>query len=180
LKMPLKVSPEHTVFVKNAPVRASQVKVSDMLGENKVSEVKSVKRRGVYTPVTESGDIVVSGVLASSYAAVRSHTPINQHAEAHAFFAVRRLVCAFNFGICEKETYTEEGYPYWLATVIKFALSTDGNASAQFLASIVGLPLIAAAYILENMIYYYPILVGMFAFGLFIYKKTKMSKIKDQ
>ena len=160
LKAPLEVSPEHMVFVKSTPVRASQVKVGDMLGENKVSEIKTVKRRGVYAPVTESGDIVVSGVLASSYAAVHSYTPINQHTEAHAFFAVRRLVCAFNFGICENETYTEDGFPVWLSPMVHFALSTKQNPFAQFFASVVGLPFIAAAYILEQMIYS-PFFIGM-------------------
>ena len=77
-----------------------------MLGENKVSEVKSVKRRWVYAPVTESGDIVVSG----SRLQLHNYAPVNQHWEALAFFVVRRLVCRFNFGICENEKYTN-GFP---------------------------------------------------------------------
>jgi hypothetical protein len=179
LKTPLELSPEHMVFVKGTPVRASQVKVGDMLGNNMVAEVKSVKRRGVYAPVTESGDIVVSGILASSYAAVRSYTPINQHTEAHAFFAVRRLVCAFNFGICENETYTKDGFPDWLSSTVYFALSMKQNPYAQFFASVVGLPFIAATYILEQFIQY-PFLIGMVAVGLFAFKKTKTPKVKIQ
>jgi len=180
LKPPLELSPEHMVFVKNAPVPASQLMVGDMLGQNKVSEIKSVKRRGAYAPVTESGDIVVSGILASSYAAVRSYTPINQHTEAHAFFAVRRLVCAFNFGICENETYTEDGFPDWLSPMVHFALSMNQNPVAQYFASVVGLPLITAAYILEQATHH-PFLVAMFVFGVFAFKKArKTSKLKVQ
>jgi len=184
LETPLEVSPDHMVFVKSArfPVRASQIKVGDMLvGENKVTQVKSVKRRGVYAPVTETGDIVVSGVLASSYAAVHDYTPINQHAEAHAFFAFRRLVCAFNFEICETETYTNDGFPDWLSFIVHFALSTKQNPFAQFFASVVGLPLIAAAYILEQMLYHPLVVVSTFIVGLlYLSRQAKTSKVKFQ
>jgi len=179
LKTPLEVSPEHMVFVKDTPVRASQVKVGDMLGENKVSDIKSVKRRGVYAPVTESGSIVVSGVLASSYAAVRSYSLVNQHLEAHALFAVRRLVCAFDFSMCERETYTD-GFPNWLSSVVYFAKSTAQNAPAQVIVSAVALPFIAFAYILEQMILY-PFLLGVLMLVLVAFKKkTNMSKVKVQ
>jgi len=179
LETPLEISAEHMVFVKDTPVRASQVKVGDMLGENKVSEINTVKRRGVYTPVTESGDIVVSGALASSYAAVHNYTPINQHTEAHAFFSLRRLVCAFNFEICKSETYTADGFPQWLSPMIHFTLSTKQNPFAQFFASVVGLPFIAAAYMLEQMVLC-PFLVGAIMVGLYAFKKTKASKVKIQ
>jgi hypothetical protein len=176
LKTPLEVSSDHMVFVNNAPLRASQVKVGDMLGNNKVADIKFAKRRGVYAPVTESGDIVVSGALASSYAAVRSFTPINQHTEAHAFFSIRRLICNFNFDVCKNETYTEDGFPQWLAPIIDFTLTT--NASAHFFASVVGLPIIAAAYAFEQS-FHYPFIIGMVIIvGLFGFKKNKSSKIK--
>jgi len=167
------------VFIKGAlfPVRASQIKVGDMLGEAKVAEIKSVKRRGSYAPVTESGDIVVSGILASSYAAVHHYTPINQHAEAHAFFALRRLMCAFNFGICENETYTN-GFPQWLSPMVHFAEDTEKNAPAQLFATVVGLPLIAAAYILEQT-FRHPALVSAFIVGILSLKKSKKSKTKN-
>jgi len=153
LTSPLEISPDHMIFINNAPVRASQVKVGDMLGESKVNEIKSIKRRGMYTPVTESGDIVVSGVLASSYAAVLSHTPANQHFGAHAFFSVRRLVCAFDFEICENETYTN-GYPDWLPmSTIHFFMSTEKfHPAVQVIATLAFLPFITTSYILELLI----------------------------
>ena len=182
LKTPLEITPDHMVFVKDAPVRASQVKVGDMLGKSKVSEVKSIKRRGVYAPVTESGDIVVSGVLASCYAAVLSHTPFNQHFGAHAFFSVRRLVCALNFGICESETYID-GLPDWMPlSTIDFFMSTEqSNPTVQFAAALALMPLITAAYIVEQLICS-PLLVGAFILGLYAFNKkiSKTSKIKVQ
>jgi hypothetical protein len=47
LESPLEISTDHMVFVKRAPVRASQIKVGDMLGNKKVNEIKFVKRRGM-------------------------------------------------------------------------------------------------------------------------------------
>jgi hypothetical protein len=186
-KAPLEISPNHMVFVMGTAVPASQVKVGDILGENEVAGIMSVKRRGVYAPVTVSGDIFVSGVLASSYAAVRSHTPINQHTEAHALFSFRRLVCYFDFDICKSETYTA-GFPDWLSPMIHFALNIEQNVTAQLLASIIGLPIIGFALAMEqlvtsplllNQMIYHPCAVGLFIVGLllFAYNKTS-SKLK--
>jgi len=178
LKMPLEVSSRHLVFVNETMRPASHVKVGDMLGEHKVSKITNVKRRGIYAPITESGDIIVSGVLASSYAAVHSYTPINQHTEAHAFFAFRRLVCAFDFAICENETYSD-GFPDWLSPVIQVAMNTERNPLCQICATVVGLPLVSFVYTLEQMIQY-PLVVGAIILGLLCaFKKTKKPKNKD-
>lgn len=174
LNKPLEVTPEHMVFVENAAVPASQVKVGDMLGESKVSEIKTVNRNGVFAPVTESGSIVVSGALASSYAAVRPYSPIDQHTEAHALFSFRRMVCAFDFGICKSETSTEDGLPEWLSPLATFGLSTKQNAPAQLAASLVGLPIVAVAYIVEQIILS-PLLIGAFALAFIAKKKVNAS-----
>jgi hypothetical protein len=179
LQMPLEVSPDHLVFLKNTPVRASQVKVGDMLGERKVTRVKSVKRRGVYAPVTESGDIVVSGVLVSSYAAVLSHTPkvINQHSGAHAFFAIRRWLCALTFDICESETYTD-GFPDWLLPIVHVVAMTEQYPTIQACASVVALPFVAAIYLMEQVVLS-PFLMGvLFVSWLFVQRKIKIFKLK--
>jgi len=177
---PLEISRDHMVFVNGIAILASQVEVGDLLdgGESKVSEIKSIRRRGVYAPVTMSGDIIVSGVLASSYAAVHSYTPINQHLEAHAFFAFRRLVCALDFEICKSETYTEEGFPDWLSPVIHFALRTEHNPLLQACASVVGLPFIAIVSLLEQMVLSPLLAVSMIVFVLFLSKKHKPFKVK--
>jgi len=179
LKKPLEVTPDHMIFVENNPVRASQVKVGDILGENKVMQIKSVKRRGVFAPVTESGDIVVSGALASSYAAVLAHAPVDQHFGAHVFFAARRLVCAFNFEICENETHTD-GIPDWLLSSVNFVKMTASSPLAQYCAVLVALPFITAAYTLEQIILA-PLLSKAIALIslFFVYKTVKRSKAKS-
>jgi hypothetical protein len=40
------------LFVSDKAVRASQVEVGDMLGENPVIEIRTIQRRGVYAPTT--------------------------------------------------------------------------------------------------------------------------------
>jgi len=182
LRTPLEVSPDHMVFIENDlfPVRASHVKIGDMLGENRVSEIKTVKRRGVYAPVTESGNIVVSGVITSSSAAVLPYAPIDQHFGAHAFFALRRLICTYNFGICKNEKYTEHGFPDWLSPMIRLALSTKNSPAVQFYASLGSLPFIAATYILEQFIYYI-VWVGMLTLAIFVFfQDASTGKIKVQ
>lgn len=179
LKKPLEVTPDHMVFIDSSAVRASEVKVGDTLGENKVSKITSVKRRGVFAPVTESGDIVVNGILASSYAAVLAHCPVNvQHSGAQAFFAVRRLLCAFNFGNCEKETHTD-GIADWLLPVFNLFSMTNSSPIIQFCAVVVAVPFLAAVYTLEQLLLG-PLFVKALALFscLAIYKNAKRSKTK--
>jgi hypothetical protein len=167
------------IFVNGKMRPASHVKTGDMLGKYKVLNIKMVKRRGLFAPFTESGDIVVSGVLASSYAAVHSYTPINPHWEAHAFFSVRRLVCAFHFDTCKSETYTEDGFPVWLLPMVHFAESSEQNAPAQIVASVVGLPLIAVSFMLEQLILSPAVLIGSLIVAFCLYKKAKKSHYKS-
>jgi hypothetical protein len=178
IEMPLEVTSLHLLFINDKMRPASHVKVGDMLGTNKVSKIRTVTRRGVYAPFTESGEIVVSGFLASSYAAVHSYTPINEHTEAHAFFAFRRLVCAFDFAICENENYTN-GYPDWLLPAIRFAMSAEKNPTLQIAATLAGLPIVAVAYTLEQMMYQ-PLAIGAIILGLvYVITNTKKLMIKD-
>ena len=182
LQKPLELSPDHIVFVSNnysadVPVCASQVKVGDMLGANKVTRIQSIKRRGIFAPVTYSGDIVVSGVLVSCFAAIRSFSLLNQHTEAHAFFAIRRLVCVFDFDICENERYTKEGIPVWLTSMVQLANNTRHSELSQIMLSIMGLPLISTVYLIEKIIFS-RLLIGMFLLiGFFLIKSAKKVKM---
>jgi len=181
LKAPLEISHDHMVFVDNAPIRASHVKLGDVLSgsgseQHKVSEIKIVKRRGVYAPLTETGTLHVNGALASSYAAVLAYSPVNQHYGAHAFFAIRRLICAFNAGICKGESYTN-GFPDWLFPAIRFMALTQQYPAVQVCSSFVALPFITAAYLLEQLVLS-PYVLTMLIVGLFVFKKMKFGNAK--
>jgi hypothetical protein len=181
LETPLEISPEHMVFIENIALRASQVKVGDKLSESYVTKVIRVNRRGAYAPVTESGDLVVSGVLVSSYVALLDNSPINQHTAAHAVFALHRLVCSFNFGFCENETYTN-GRSDWIYTTIRVVKKLNEQiAPVQIVATLLAVPLMAAAFLFERMIVS-PLFVGILVLVNLVYtvKKRSTSKSKSK
>lgn len=92
----LEISPRHLVMVdkmsKHVPTQAAHVMVGDILYGKDVKEIYSIVRRGVYAPLTHSGDINVSGVLASNYVDVLNNDPIlwNQHILGHVMFFRQR------------------------------------------------------------------------------------------
>jgi len=181
LKTPLEVTPSHMIFVEDTPIRASEVKVGDRLsGNKKVTKITSVQRRGIFAPVTESGEIVVSGVLSSCYAAIFSHTPSHQHFGAHVLLAGRRLVCSFNFGFCKNEKYSVDGLPMWIpSSLVYFFVDIEkGFSMVHLFVAAVLMPVIMAVYLLEVIVRYTGVVIGLVV-GLFAYKKitTKPSKM---
>jgi hypothetical protein len=175
LERPLEVSSMHMVFVNGRMRPASHVKTGDMLGKYKVLNVKMVKRRGLYAPFTESGDIVVSGVLVSSYITILDHTPINQHFASHAALAPFRLACYFDFGSCKNETYTDglSDFIYKLAKIAeKFRAM---SAPVQVSVSLGVLPLVVTAYMVEQLILSPIILIGLLIVGAVVCRSTKKS-----
>jgi hypothetical protein len=123
LDKPLEVSPDHIVYVSGGKaVRASDVRVGDRMHDvHVVSRITMVQRRGVYAPVTYSGNIVVSGVLASSYVSLLDHvSPGIQNRAAHYVTGVQRMICILSFSTCEQETYdAEEGLSYFIRPVVR-------------------------------------------------------------
>lgn len=106
---PLELTADHMVYANGVrPVRAQDVVVGDILGQNsRVVKISKVQREGVYAPLTESGSIVVSGVVSSCYMAmVDGFSPYFQHLIAQAATAPLRMTCTMNFSICQHETYT--------------------------------------------------------------------------
>ena len=125
---------------------------------------------------------MVDGILVSSYANVHPYSLlVGQHWAAHTFFAFRRIACAFDFDICRHESYTNDGFPEWLAPVIRWAISTTGqHPTVQVVASFVGLPIIGAVFLFERALLYYPFFVAsFFAMGLMLFRNSKASKVKS-
>lgn len=172
----IEVTLAHMLFVSGKTVRASQVKVGDMLDETsaKVTEIKTVKRRGVYAPVTMSGDLVVSGALASSYVALLDHATIDQHAAAHAIFTPLRLICSFKFDICKNETYTD-GISNWVVSILPFVGKLNEQCTVQVTASLLAVPVVVAAYCVEHIILLSPffLIVGALALGVVFFSNAK-------
>jgi hypothetical protein len=153
LDLPLEVSPDHMLFVSDKAVRASQVEVGDILGENPVIEIRTIQRRGVYAPTTYAGNIVVSGVVASSYVALLDGVhPRIQNAASHASTAVHRLMCKFDFDLCENETY-KEGINEWIAMMVQLVLRVNQhNMVVQIGAWLIAIPFMVFVYTMEQLI----------------------------
>jgi hypothetical protein len=172
LEKPLEITADHMLYASAGKhVRAGEVSVGDMISQGKVSEIKSVKRNGVYAPITQSGDIVVSGFRASSYSALLDNVPFDQHVLSHFFFAPHRLMCSFDFKMCENEGHTD-GYTNWAHWAIKLVVkSNEFVAPVQVLLTVLALPFLSAFYGLEQMIL--APLTSLAVIGYMLYRKNQ-------
>jgi len=129
---PLEISKRHMIFIRDgtssSAIPASMLKLGDTLvveGATNSSStaatvyniVTNIKRKGAYAPFTMSGDIVVSGVLASNYVSMMANDDYESgslmHWIAHVFKAPHRVLCSLDFNICENEKYTH-GISTWI------------------------------------------------------------------
>ena len=83
-QLTLEISHDHMVFVdKLGAVPASMVGVGDKIllgaggGVIKVAKISTVNRQGAFAPFTESGTIVVSDILVSSYISLQEEQSSN-------------------------------------------------------------------------------------------------------
>ena len=125
---PLEISAEHLIYVhKEASsakklVPAASLKVGQYLvaHDGSSSEIRSVKIRpskGVYSPLTASGTLVVNGVVASNYVSpgwiVSKVSGETLHYLEHAGVLLYRLFCTMVN--CEGETYdATHGLNMWV------------------------------------------------------------------
>jgi len=136
---PIEISRDHMIFLEGLrSVPASSVEVGDNLIRDggdpyapllaKVVSIKTAVRTGSYAPFTESGTIVVNGILASCFVAFQGKehlhiggiaTPLSYQWLAHIFEAPHRII--FNLGLCKRgdETYTPEGLSHWVDAPLK-------------------------------------------------------------
>jgi hypothetical protein len=131
--LPLEITSDHLVFLygEDIPVPASLIKAGDLLAGSKSSKpervinIASITREGLYAPFTADGTIVVNGIQASTYVSFqpnKSHVEIggikiiSWHAIEHAWMAPYRLFCTsiISPGMCKKnESYDEFGLVEW-------------------------------------------------------------------
>jgi Hint module len=127
----IEISAEHLLFVQNDrnqdttstslhPIRAKDVQIGDILSGAYlvVQSIEYVKRRGVYAPLTQSGDMLMGGIHTSNYVGVFNKTSwssrvliLNQHVWGHFLFTPQRLFCSYFIESCQKESYIH-GYGY--------------------------------------------------------------------
>jgi hypothetical protein len=156
---PLEITPEHFLFLSHGKlVTARDLRVGDILdtdqGKQMVTTIHTVYRRGMLAPLTESGNVVVSGVHASCYVALLQDHRIApttlQAIVLHATLTPLRLTCALDFSICQKESYTSEGLSTNIEHLIQFGFRLfELNGTIQLLVLIIALPLLIVQTALE-------------------------------
>lgn len=138
LKRPIEISSQHLLYVYNRKsdefelLPAGNVKIGDHLvivtdnpgtsspaSTSPVTFIRLIQSRGVYAPFTTTGDIAVSGIVASNYIALPmsfQNNPIfalsfaQQHWLQHSFYGPYRFYCGYMKGRegCQTETYRDE------------------------------------------------------------------------
>jgi hypothetical protein len=176
LDKPLELSHNHLVFVQGSAVPSSSISVGDMidLGDGGVADVyriASVQRRGLYSPFTLSGTIVVDGVVASTYVSLQGtqyfeidefKTPLSHHWMAHAFMSFPRIVCNVRPRWCENEQYDESGISMWVAGPFKlFMWMLSRNGSVVSLTMIVLIPVLIFGVLAESVLQHHVLLVAL-------------------
>jgi len=117
----LTLSSNHMLYANKALVRAVDVQVGDTLvdahnGDSIVSDTRrGVTKRGLYNPHTIHGDIVVNGVVASTY------TSAQLSPTAHMLLAIERL--SFRLGLSVFGSMLESQRP----AVLNWYLRTFGS-----------------------------------------------------
>jgi hypothetical protein len=123
---PIEISKRHLLYMGDGTlVPAEMVRTGDKLvyqgKQRSVVRIQTIKRHGLYHPVTESGDIVVSGVRASTYASVLGVDSNLESFVTHLILSPLRMACRFNFAICKNEEYTVEGFSTTINVAIQLA-----------------------------------------------------------
>jgi hypothetical protein len=155
---PMEISADHFLYVGSMDekrtvmlMRAKDVKVGDWFGDKQVVSIQPIHRRGLYAPVTESGDIMVSGVVASCYASFLEIDPSAQAWAMHSILSLLRSACAMDFSICAHETYTEDGFSTNYSDVIQNAqILTNLGTPMQWFLLILLTPLLIGLLMLEQ------------------------------
>jgi len=168
---PLEITDKHMVFRKDKAVRAEEVLVGDMLGDNKVTKITSTKRTGLYAPITYDGSIVVNGIKSSCYVQFLDHVPADQHQFVHMFFSLQRVACSVNFGWCEAETYTDGLSDYSSWAIKTYSYCNQFSAPVQWLLTVICGLILPTWYFVEQL-YLSPILLAV---GFLLYKSIKKS-----
>mmetsp|Transcript_16882 Transcript_16882/g.24983 ORF Transcript_16882/g.24983 Transcript_16882/m.24983 type:complete len:574 (-) Transcript_16882:97-1818(-) len=167
--IPLEITKDHMVFVETrGTVPAFAVSVGDSLlvadsNVAKVKKITTVNRVGAFAPFTESGTIVVNGVLASSYVSLQEDESgslvvggtkiLSMHWLAHALQAPHRLICHLSTSFCDNETYTKEGISHWVHGPLIFSKWLLRQPS--LLLGIASIPLLLLGMAMQILEYFF-------------------------
>jgi Hint module len=120
----LEISSHHIVMVdmdnKQYRITAANVKVGDILSGQQVKSIHPVVRCGIYSPLTQSGEMRVDGMLTSNYVdliELPNLILLDAHSLVHIIFWPQRLFCHSFIGTCRNEIYIN-GYGPWTYLIV--------------------------------------------------------------
>lgn len=163
---PLEITGMHLLYVfdqkdsKKKLKFAQEVKVGDFLvashtaSQSRVVSIRSINRRGLYTPITSSGNIVVNRVLTSCYTSLgfldAYFSEHMLHWLSHGGMVPYRLFCAASS--CQGETYdARRGYNPWVYFL--FEIQRILTSSAHSLLLKLSIALVGATPLLLSLIF---------------------------
>lgn len=160
---PLELTGEHLVYVagKTNPVRADSVQTGDVLEPNaEVRKIQQIQRKGVYTPLTTTGQIVVNNIHASSYISLQADENVQikgmnvpfltQQNGIHMALSPYRMVCQY---VMECNTQNENGMPTFVDGGIQVIMWAQTQSFLfQFLFLGLAFCVASACMVLENSI----------------------------
>jgi V8-like Glu-specific endopeptidase len=159
--LPLEITSKHLVFVernnKFVAIPASDVVVGDRMNPNgkRVQEIRQISRHGIYAPLTFSGDIIVSGVLASNHVDLLDHPLVywNQHLLGQVVWYPRRLFCQFFLHVCMNESYDPDtGYSTYASWIVWFcSILNQCQWIGATLVNVLSGPLILITSMIESL-----------------------------
>lgn len=185
----LEVTDDHMVFANGSMVRAGDISVNDTLGSSMVVSIGIVERKGFYAPTTESGELLVSGIHVSCFAAlIGLGPPWFEHLVNQAVHGPHRWLCALNFFACEKEEYSDDGFSKFglhvlAPTVLRFAEFPSSWIKTALIAPL--LPAVVFVSVIDFLVFESACKVWMVVGGLLLflaspyaYKFTEADKKK--
>ena len=163
----VELTESHLLFVDGVAKRAAEVNIGDELSGGTVSNISTTAQKGIYSPLTNSGKLVVNdGIVASAYGTVTENSSsmeiagfevgINLHSWLHFIQTLHRVVCRVSWESCNNETYDEDGYSrmFFMTPFYKWWMSQNWLVGMLVLVPVVlGLTgLRVVEWALQNMV----------------------------
>ncbi|KAJ3177513.1 hypothetical protein HDU85_005883 [Gaertneriomyces sp. JEL0708] len=115
----LLVSEDHYVYANHKMMTSRSVRVGDIipLHDNKMLVVQNVSREndvGLYNPQTRHGDIVVNGVVVTTY------TNVVHPSVARGFISASKLLTAVGIDVLGTNVESANAVPWWAGSVVEW------------------------------------------------------------
>jgi Hint module len=156
----LTISPMHLIFIERnhqiLTIRAMDVAVGDVLNNKQVISIHHTMHKGVYAPLTQSGDIVVSDIVASNYVDLLhfDYVVSLQHTIGHTLLYPQRCFCYYNIDMCQKEGYIH-GYGYIVYSIVTVStLFRNGLMTMMTTSMMLSFHFLLAMYVIGHKVNY--------------------------